>query len=294
LLKGGVDNGDFEFLEEATESTVAPCWGGNLEIRTGDILLMYVRSPQSCIHSIWRAIADGFADPFFHYHYAVSIGSMIKTKPVTFRELKNDPILSQKGLIRANLQGPSGSAFSVKEYNAVLSIMERKGQDISLLPTLEPLSYPDSTDINIERDVEIFLVEPLLEKLGYTKDDWIRQMSIKMGRGERNYPDYAFGANPKRGEESAKMVLEAKYRLSTHKELKEAFYQAKSYALRLQARLLVLCAREGVWIFKYKRNNFDLDDFVHRNWSELSHPDTLHETRLIIGKKKVLKSKRAR
>jgi hypothetical protein len=90
------------------------------------------------------------------------------------------------------------------------------------------------------------------------------------------------------------MVLEAKYRISTHTELKEAFYQAKSYALRLQAKLLVLCAREGVWIFKYKRNNFNLDDFVHRNWSELSHPDALHETLLIIGKKKVLKSKRTR
>jgi hypothetical protein len=156
LLKGGGGNGDFAHLEQATESTVFNCWGGNLEIRKGDILLMYVRSPQSCIHSIWRAIADGFADPFFHFHYAVSIGSMVKTKPVTFREMKNDPILSQKGLIRANLQGPSGSTFSVEEYNAVLSIMERKGQDISLLPKLEPLSYPDSTDINIEKDVEKF------------------------------------------------------------------------------------------------------------------------------------------
>ena len=294
LLKGGVDNGDFDFLEQATKSTVAYRWGGNFEIRKGDVLLMYVRSPQSCIHSIWRATSDGFADPFFHFHYAVSIGSMIKTKPVTFKEMKNDPILSQKGLIKANLQGPSGNTFSMEEYGAVLSIMERKGQDISLLPRLESSSYSDSTEISNERDVEKLLVEPFLEKLGYAESDWIRQMSIKMGRGERNYPDYAFGANPKWGEECARMILEAKYRISTRTELKEAFYQAKSYALRLQAKAIVLCAREGVWIFKYKRNNFDLDDFVHKNWSELSHPDTMHETSLIIGKKKVLKSKRAR
>ena len=137
-----------------------------------------------------------------HYHYAVGIGSIVKTKPVTFREMKNDPVLGQKGLIRANLQGASGDPFSVEEYDAILGIMERKGQDISLLPRLEPLSYPDLAKISNERDVEKFLVEPLLERLGYTQDDWIRQMSIKMGRGERNYPDYAFDATTKWGEES--------------------------------------------------------------------------------------------
>jgi hypothetical protein len=248
---------------------------------------MYVLSPRSCIHSIWRAVSDGFADPFFHYHYAVAIGSMVRTKPVTFQEMKNDPILGQKGLIRANLQGSSGDPFSVEEYGIILSIMEKKGQDISLLPRLEPLSYPDSTEISNERDVEKFLVEPFLEKLGYTAGDWIRQMSIKMGRGERNYPDYAFGATTKWGEESARMVLEAKYRISTRRELREAFYQAKSYALRLQTKLIVLCAIEGVWVFEYKRNDFDFEDFIHSGWSELSHPDTLHRISLIIGKKKV-------
>jgi hypothetical protein len=291
LIKGGKHSSDFDFLEQATESTVAYEWGGNLEIRRGDILLMYLLSPRSYIHSIWRAVSDGFADPFFHYHYAVGIGSMVKTKPVTFREMKNDPILGQKGLIRANLQGASGDPFSVAEYDAILSIMERKGQDISLLPTLEPLSYPDLAKISNERDVEKFLVEPLLERLGYTEDDWIRQMSIKMGRGERNYPDYAFGATTKWGEESARMVLEAKYRISTRRELREAFYQAKSYALRLQAELIVLCAIDGVWIFEYKGNDFDREGFVHRRWSELSHPDTLHEISRIIGEKVVLASR---
>ena len=164
--------------------------------------------------------------------------------------------------------------------------MKKKGQDLSLLPRLEPLSYPDSAEISNERDVEKLLIEPFLEKLGYTEDDWIRQMSIKMGRGERNYPDYAFDATTKRGEESARMVFEAKYRISTRRELRDAFYQAKSYALRLLAKLVVLCAIDGVWIFEYKRNDFHLEDFVYRKWNELSHPDILHETSLIIGAKK--------
>jgi hypothetical protein len=292
LVKGGKGgNDDFEFVDQATDSTVASRWGGNLEMRRGDILLMYLLSPRSYIHSIWRALSDGFTDPFFHYHYAVAIGSMIKTKPVTFQEIKADPILSQKGLVKANLQGASGDPFSVEEYNTILSIMEKKGQDISSFPRLEPLSYPDSAGTNNERDVERFLVEPFLERLGYTEDNWVRQMSIKMGRGERNYPDYAFGATTKRGEESASMVLEAKYRIGTRKELRDAFYQAKSYALRLQAKCIVLCALDGVWIFKYQRNDFYLEDFVHKRWNELGHPDALHEVSLVIGKKEVLGSR---
>lgn len=288
LIKGG--KGDFKFVDQATNSTVASRWGGNLEIRSGDILLLYLLSPRSHIHSVWRALSDGFADPFFHYHDAVDIGSMVKTKPVTFREMKSDPILSQKGLIRANLQGSSGDPFSVEEYDAILHIMERKGQDTSILPRLKPLDYPGSEKISNERDVEKLLVEPFLKKLGYTEGDWIRQMSIKMGRGERNYPDYVFGATTKWGEESAKMILEAKYRISTRRGLREAFYQAKSYALRLQAKLVVLCAIDGVWIFQYKEIDFDREDFMHKRWNELSQPDILHEISLIVGRKEVLES----
>ena len=135
--------------------------------------------------------------------------------------------------------------------------------------------------------METFLVEPFLARLGYTPTDWIRQMPIKMGRGERNYPDYAFDATVKRGEESASMVLEAKYRISTRKELLDAFYQAKSYALRLQARHIVLCALDGVWIFDYKSNNFYPDDFLHKTWNELGHPDTLHQISTRIGRQAV-------
>ena len=285
LIKGG--RGDFEFVDQATAATAAYRWGGNLEIRTGDILLMYMLSPHSYIHSIWRALSDGFADPFFHYHDAVAVGRMVKTPPVTFQELKTDPVLKQKGLIKANLQGASGDPFSVEEYQAILNIMAKKGQDISSLPKLKSLSFPDAARVDCERDVETFLVEPFLARLGYTPTDWIRQMPIKMGRGERNYPDYAFDATVKRGEESASMVLEAKYRISTRKELLDAFYQAKSYALRLQARHIVLCALDGVWIFDYKSNNFYPDDFLHKTWNELGHPDTLHQISTRIGRQAV-------
>ena len=109
-----------------------------------------------------------------------------------------------------------------------------------------------------------------------------------MGRGERNYPDYVFGANPKRGEESAKMVLESKFQLSTHRELTDAYYQAKSYALRLQAKTMLLASKEGLWLFRREKDTFDINNSIHKNWNELNHPDVFHEVVLIIGKKNIL------
>ena len=51
-----------------------------------------------------------------------------------------------------------------------------------------------------------------------------------MGRGKRNYPDYVLGGDPRPGEESAVAVIECKLDINTDKDLKEAFFQAGSYA----------------------------------------------------------------
>jgi len=278
---------DFDIIDNAKKDTVS-CWGGNFYTRRGDLLLMYEPSPRSCIQSIWRATTDGFIDPFFHWHATIWIGSPIKTAPVTFKDMKEHPLLSQKGAIKGHLQGTSGKPFSVEEYQAILDIMKRKGQDISLLPKIDIIDYLPSIELEDERTVEVNLIEPFLKKLGFRENDWVRQMPIKMGRGERNYPDYVFGANPKRGEESAKMVLESKFQLSTHRELTDAYYQAKSYALRLQAKTMLLASKEGLWLFRREKDTFDINNSIHKNWNELNHPDVFHEVVLIIGKKNIL------
>ena len=142
--------------------------------------------------------------------------------------------------------------------------------------------HPDK-ELSNERNVEVKLMEPFLKKIGYTPKDWIRQMSVSMGRGERNYPDYAFGAQTKKGDEKASMVLEAKYHIKVRRELVDAYRQAKSYALRLQSRIMVLAAVEGIWIFDGK-SGFDFDRYIHKNWKELEHPDVVHKVRKRIGK----------
>ena len=289
LVSGGAGGAaDFDLVDGATEATI-DSWAGNPGVRRGDILLMYLISPRCYIDSVWRAGSDAFIDPFFHYHSQVWICRPTKAKPVTFAELKQHPLLSHKSAIRGNFQGPNSKApFTVEEYDAVLQMMENKGQDLSILPRIPLSNYLPDIELSNERDVEVMLIEPFLKRLGYNESDWIRQMAVKMGRGERNYPDYAFGAKTKRGEESAAMVCESKYQLSAHRDFTEAFYQAKSYALRLRCKVMVTAAKEGVWVFPSEDGNFEIKKYIHKSWSELSHPDTFHGLLSLIGRDKVL------
>ena len=127
---------DYDFLESSTETTSSR-WSGNPGIRRGDIVVMYCVSPHKCIHSIWRACSDGFIDPFFHYHGTVWICGPVKTPPISFTELKEHPLLSQKAAIKANLQGTHGRApLTVEEYDAVLALMKNKGQSVEVLPAI--------------------------------------------------------------------------------------------------------------------------------------------------------------
>lgn len=279
---------DIEFADNATGATVSR-WGGNSAVRRGDILVMYLVSPRSCLHSVWRACCDGFVDPFFHYHSVVWISGQVKTKPVALAELKQHPLLSAKPAVRCSFQGPNSKGpWTVEEYDALLEIVKSKGQDISMLPRLPKATDLPTVELLVERDVELHLIEPFLKRLGYKKSDWVRNMCIRMGRGERNYPDYAFGANTTRGEESAKMILESKYQLSAHHEFVDSFYQAKSYALRLQAKIMVMAAKEGIWVFPPDKGRFEIGSFIHKSWGELNNPDSFHQILCLIGRETVL------
>ena len=276
IIAGAYDSSDFEWIETATLDDASP-WNGNTDMRRGDVLLMYSITPHKRVHSIWRALADGFSDPFCRYYTTVWVSQPIKTMPVTFKEMKNHPLLAKNAAIRTHMRGPDSGPFTLEEYEAILDIMAAKGQDISDLPKPQRVSYLPSDKLQNERDVEVELIEPLLERLGYTSDDWLRQMRLRMGRGKHVYPDYAFGAVQKRGEESAAMVLEAKFSISTNKELQEAYFQMRSYALRLQTKVAVLAAKEGVWVFPRKRGGFELEHHTHHTWDSLTHPDVFRE-----------------
>jgi hypothetical protein len=212
---GGIsDNGDFEFLDKADSNTTAR-WQGNVETRRGDVILMWCVAPRSYLHSIWRALDDGFADPFFYFYNSMRVGRCIKLPPVCFREFMGDPVLAANKSVRAHFQGAGGKPFPLEDYMVLLEILKRKGCETSSLPVPPPHAFAFGERLENERDVEIQLVEPLLTQLGYSASEWLRQMPLRMGRGERNYPDYAVEPNPRRGEESATFLIETKYEIAT-------------------------------------------------------------------------------
>lgn len=271
----GGNKAGFYFLDQADHQSVSH-WQGSVDTRKGDIIAMYCLAPRSYIHSIWRADCDGFIDPFFYYYSLIYISHPEIVKPIQQKELNENQIISKSPLIRSNMQGLVGYPIKFEEYNELLKILERKGQNIATLPLIEPDFIVNEVELSNEKDVEEKLIEPLLFKLGYSKGDWVRQMPVKMGRGERNYPDYCFGAISKRGEESAKMILEAKFSIRNSKELNDAYFQTKSYALRLQAAKFVISSKEGIWIYEPIKNQYDIKTFTTYSWRQLEHPDVLH------------------
>lgn len=284
---GGVGgNGDFGYLDSADDTSVS-YWQGNLETRKGDIILMWCASPRSYLHSVWQALDDGFNDPFFYFYSLIRLGHPIKINPIPFSEFSNHPKLGNKPAVKAHFQGTSGTPFSIEDYAAINELLQNKGFDISQLPAPPAIETFLNPNLQNERDVELSLVEPLLMRLGFAEKDWIRQFPLRMGRGERNFPDYVLGGDPISGNESSVALIECKFDIETKKELKDAFVQAKSYALRLQATVLALAARRGFWVFLRREDGFSIDHFVFKTWNELSHPDVLHEISVVLGKRAV-------
>jgi len=287
---GGVGgNGDFEILDDAGEDTVSH-WQGGLETRRGDIILIWCASPRSYLHSVWRALDDGFNDPFFYFYSLIRMGQPIKIIPLPFSEFSKHPLLGSKPAVRAHFQGASGTPFSLEDYAAIRELLQKKGFDVALLPPPPTVGNSLNPELQNERDVELALVEPLLQRLEFTDKDWIRQFPLRMGRGERNYPDYVLGGDPRPGEESAVALIECKFDIETKKEMKEAFVQAKSYALRLQASVLALAARRGFWVFRRRDDGFSVDHFIFKTWNELAHPEVLFEVSLVIGKRAIARA----
>lgn len=288
---GKDDNGDFEWLDNAGPESTS-FWQGNPDAGEGDIVVMYCLAPRSCVHSVWRVVKDAYVDPFFFYYHTIHVGHPVRVPPVTLNELKAHPVLSNMPIVRKNMQGVNGTPISQGDYAELLRCFGKKGANIRALPKI-CRTLPDSNLIlSNERDVEIQLVEPLLARLGYTQNDWIRQLPVKMGRGYRVYPDYALLARAVRGEESALLLVEAKHRIPNATELRKAYYQALSYAYRLRSDGFLLAAEEGVWAFRVKDGECALKSGVHRSWHDLSNADTFHELLVSFGKNVIIKGRR--
>lgn len=283
MVGGNIGGGDIEFLDKAKSGDISN-WQGNLDTKRGDIVVMYCLTPNSSIHSIWRAYSDGFPDPFFRYYSLINITNPIKVPDIHIKELKADKYFSKHSLVRSNMQGLNGRTLNSQDYEELLKLIQKKNFKIEELPKLYHPTFNTNDEIKNERDVEIQILEPFIEKVGYQKGDWERQLTVRMGRGERNYPDYSFFVSGEKGFEKSKMIVEAKYLIKNNKELEETFKQAHSYALRLEASKIILCDKNAIWIYIRESHGYDRDKYYKKFWQELEHADEFNKVKKMIGK----------
>ena len=275
--------GDFSYLDNVNDSSITR-WQGNPVTQPGDIIVMYCLSPRSYIHSIWRAVTPGFLNPFFHFYKSIYAGNPVVIESLSLEEMKKDDVLKEMPLIKANMQGINGRVIEKNYYDRIIELLASKGVAIESLPQLTN-DFVADVALKNEKDVELCLLEPLLIKLGYSEADWKRQFKLRMGRGDRVYPDYVIFPNEDRNNESGYWVWEAKFSIANSKQLEEDFGQAKSYALRLNCKGLCLISREGVWVSEAKEN-FDFSKVSYWSWEQIGDVDYFNQMFKTVGNKK--------
>ena len=263
--------------KKALSSKTVSAWQGRENMRIGDLVLMYERAPSSSFASVWKAVSPGFDDPFDLYSGKVFIGEPVEFPRISFAKLASDPVWGVKPEVKAHMQGASGRVCSVKEYEALKALIHKEDPsfDLGKLPMPPAEAAFDLEELKVERDVETKLLEPLLINLGFKKEDWVYQYSVRIGRDNSSRPDYVLGLKESvRGHASADLVFEAKFTISNTKQREKDYGQALAYAGILSSRIATLVAKEGIWIYK-KEDKFDFDKGEEYTWAELEKPDVI-------------------
>ena len=271
----GASHDDLFLADNADEIC---CWQCNPDTMPGDMIVMYMRSPDSKIDSVWRSVSEGFNDPFFYYYRCTYIANPQKVRPISLEELRTDPVYRGLPIVRKNMQGVNGVELLPTIYNRMVDDFEID------LPRLSGGDFHGSSDFANEKDVENQLIKPLLEKLRYSTDDYVQQMVMWIGNhNAKEIPDFVVLPNVSPRHYSAYFLIEAKYSIATNKQLEDAKQQARSYAKQLSAKYTVIASREKVWV---TANSDDYSaSILEAMWAELAAPDRFHELFSLIGKK---------
>ena len=287
----GASGGDFDILDELGQGdnsgNPSLVWACNERTKRGDIVVIYCLSPRSYIHSIWRARTDGIFNPFDYYHCRVNVCEGVKIPPITSKELKADPYFSQVPIVRKNLQGIKGTEFTAQDYSELIRFVRQKGGDISALPKLFESGNVNFGELKIEKDVEEKILIPFLEKIGYTSDDWSRQLSQKAGRKEKAIPDFVFFPRGEKHFENAPMLIEAKFDMSLITEQQKAFAQALSYSRMLRSSIMGICDKERIILYKVDKDGAsNRNQPLYENHWETIYSDEIEGAKLkqLIGR----------
>lgn len=277
-------------------------WQGNPDTQKGDIVILYALSPHSHIHSVWRAVKDCTFNPFDLYCDRIMVGHRIEVPHVSIKALKEDPSTNKIPIVKKNLQGLNGVRLSVAEYKALQALMLKEDPtfDLSQLPQIQRPDIVYDFDIENEKEkgVEEHLLIPLLKALGYSPeqgDEWHRQFVIKMGRSDKEIPDFVFFPKRIGNQAVAPMVIEAKLDFKNPRQRSKDFNQGLSYARTLHSQLLGICDKEEIRIYKADKHGMfyeDKSNIFIGHWSELKeNGEIFNNLKRLIGRDVVSKIK---
>ena len=269
----GGDKSDNDLADNKNEITI---WQCNPDIRVGDMVVMYLRTPISSVDSIWRSCSVGFIDPFFYYYRCTYICTPKKIKAIPLSELQKDEITKDMSIVRKNMQGINGVELKPSEYNHIVDIGKSKALK---------LNYVDvrfDNEFSTEKEVEDRIIKPLLSKLGFSDKDYIQQLYIEFGNhNHAMIPDFVLLPKSYGNYKSAFAVVEAKRSIVSEQQLDAAKSQVRSYAKILGAEFAVVISQEKIWVYSYN------DDYIKIIFSEsvtdLSG-DVLYKLKKVLGK----------
>lgn len=264
-------------------------WQCNPYARAGDMIVFYMTSPDSKIDSIWRSVSEGFNDPFFWY-YRCTYMSYIQKIPdnlFTIKSMRSDDILGNLPIVRKNMQGVNGTEIPPETYNYIIQ-KAKIDNSLKIKYKLFKTNNKNGTidfKIKDEHDVECKILEPLLERLGWERQDYETQKRVKMGRNMRLIPDYLIQPDFKKEyHEKCYFIWEVKKSISNEKELGEAKGQVISYARRLFAEKCAIISKERIWIMD-KKDDYTKEIF-RSSFQDLKNANIFKKLINIAGKKK--------
>lgn len=251
--------GEFEEIDEHGPEFCGT-WAINRKAKRGDMALMYCVAPRSAIVSVYRIVEDAHRDPFGGWTgYRAKIAEKIAIPWIKFSELKANPVLKEWKLVKGNFQGLLQVPVPAAMWQRLLEmIAERDPMTGERL-----IQFKDAgkgvREIKVgdekwsEKEVEDQFVIPILQRIGWKVGSTLVQqvpMQIKVGSGKPKevYADFVgyHGAFTSR----ALMVVEAKRKIGSTRDLQQAVEQAESYAGKQRCNLFAIAAPEGFWLYQ--------------------------------------------
>ncbi len=271
-------------------------WQANELTCKGDIMLFYEKSPVKKLNSVWIALEDGVKDPFFHYYSHTYIGNKIEIpadKALTFEDFKASEYFkkenrgSEGNFVSKNFQDVSGWAVTSEDYTEIKRMLGAKGFDTSVLPSLYEPKRLDGVEITNEKDVEDKLLRPLLEEMGWKRnEDYYQQVEFPSGRGTTKRPDFCLHLSKTEKDIEAQVVIEVKKDMKNIEGIEANFYQGQSYAKWGGVRVLVLCDKNQIRVYeRNKKNKFDINHYVRFRWEEMQVLEKYNELKHLLSKK---------